>query len=85
MSPAAAAIEPTERYERRSLLVTSNLVFSHRDRIFQNLMTTAAAIGRLVHHSEILEFDVPIYRTRKGQARSTTPEAERPARKKEAR
>lgn len=54
-----------ERYERRSMLITSNLVFSEWDRIFKNPMTTAAAIDRLVHHSVILEFDVPSYRTRK--------------------
>ena len=57
-----------ERYERRSLLITSNLVFSQWDRIFQNPMTTAAAIDRLVHHAVILEFDVPSYRTRKPPA-----------------
>jgi DNA replication protein DnaC len=45
-----------ERYERRSLLITSNLVFSEWDRIFKNPMTTMAAIDRLVHHSSILEF-----------------------------
>lgn len=52
-----------ERYERRSLIITSNLVFSEWDQIFQNPMTTAAAIDRLVHHSVILEFDVPSYRS----------------------
>lgn len=52
-----------ERYERRSLIITSNLVFSQWDRIFQNPMTTAAAIDRLVHHSVILEFDVESYRS----------------------
>jgi DNA replication protein DnaC len=52
-----------ERYERRSMLITSNLVFSQWERIFRNPMTTAAAIDRLVHHSVILEFDVPSYRT----------------------
>jgi DNA replication protein DnaC len=45
-----------ERYERRSLVITSNLVFGEWDRIFKNPMTTAAAIDRLVHHSTILEF-----------------------------
>jgi DNA replication protein DnaC len=45
-----------ERYERRSLLITSNLTFGEWDRIFKNPMTTAAAIDRLVHHSAILEF-----------------------------
>lgn len=38
-------------------------MFSEWDRIFQNPMTTAAAIDRLVHHSVILEFDVSSYRT----------------------
>lgn len=52
-----------ERYERRSLLITSNLVFSQWDRIFKNPMATAAAIDRLVHHSTILEIDVPSFRT----------------------
>ncbi len=52
-----------ERYERRSLMITSNLVFSEWDQIFQNPMTTAAAVDRLVHHSVILEFDLPSYRT----------------------
>jgi DNA replication protein DnaC len=59
-----------ERYERRSMLITSNLVFSEWERIFKNPMTTAAAIDRLVHHSVILEFDVPSYRTEDAKKRS---------------
>lgn len=43
------------RYERRSVLITSNLLFSEWERIFKDPMTTAAAIDRLVHHSVILE------------------------------
>ena len=58
-----------ERYERRSMLITSNLVFSEWERIFKNPMTTAAAIDRLVHHSVILEFDVPSYRTEDAKKR----------------
>jgi DNA replication protein DnaC len=58
-----------ERYERHSVLITSNLVFSQWERIFKNPMTTAAAIDRLVHHSVILEFDVPSYRTEDAQRR----------------
>jgi DNA replication protein DnaC len=57
-----------ERYERRSILITSNLVFSGWDRIFKNPMTTAAAIDRLVHHSVILEFaEVESFRGQKDQ------------------
>lgn len=45
-----------ERYERRSVIITSNLVFSQWDQIFKDPMTTAAAIDRVVHHSIIVEF-----------------------------
>ncbi len=45
-----------ERYERRSLGITSNLVFSEWEKVFANPMATAAAIDRIVHHSVILEF-----------------------------
>lgn len=58
-----------ERYERRSLIITSNLVFSEWDQIFKNPMTTAAAIDRVVHHSTILEFDVDSYRTEQATQR----------------
>jgi DNA replication protein DnaC len=51
-----------ERYERGSVLVTSNLAFSHWEQIFKDPMTTAAAIDRLVHHSVIVELNVPSYR-----------------------
>lgn len=51
-----------ERYERGSVLLTSNLPFSKWEQIFKDPMTTAAAIDRLVHHSIILELNVPSYR-----------------------
>ena len=50
------------RYERRSVLLTSNLVFSDWERIFKDPMTTAAAIDRLVHHSVVLELNLTSYR-----------------------
>ena len=57
-----------ERYERRSVMITSNLVFSEWDRIFKDPMTTAAAIDRLVHHSIILEMTGPSIRIEAAQA-----------------
>jgi DNA replication protein DnaC len=51
-----------ERYERGSVLLTSNLPFSKWETIFKDPMTTAAAIDRLVHHSIILELNIPSYR-----------------------
>lgn len=52
-----------ERYERKSVLITSNLVFSQWDRIFKDPMTTAAAIDRLVHHATILELTGESFRS----------------------
>jgi DNA replication protein DnaC len=53
-----------ERYERRSVIITSNLVFSQWEQIFKDPMTTAAAIDRVVHHSIIVEFgkEIPSHR-----------------------
>jgi len=64
-----------ERYERRSVLITSNLVFSQWDRIFKDAMTTAAAIDRVVHHAQIVELTGRSKRADDAQARGTTPEA----------
>src|SRR5205814_3919358 len=52
-----------ERYERKSVMLTTNLVFSEWQRIFKDPMTTLAAIDRVVHHSVILDMmDVESYR-----------------------
>jgi DNA replication protein DnaC len=51
-----------ERYERGSVLLTSNQPFSQWEQIFKDPMTTAAAIDRLVHHSVIIELNLPSYR-----------------------
>ena len=60
-----------ERYERRSVLITSNLVFSQWDRIFKDPMTTACAIDRVVHHATILELTGPSYRNEAAKKRSS--------------
>ena len=60
----------SERYERKSVMITSNLVFSQWDRIFKDPMTTAAAIDRIVHHATILEMTGESYRTEVAQKRN---------------
>ena len=60
-----------DRYERGSVLITSNLPFSQWEGIFKDPMTTAAAIDRLVHHSLILELNLPSYRVEAAQGRRT--------------
>jgi DNA replication protein DnaC len=70
-----------ERYERGSVLLTSNLPFSQWTAIFKDPMTTAAAIDRLVHHSVIVELNVPSYRleTAKDAKKARLNDAEPPA------
>lgn len=51
-----------ERYERRSVVITSNLPFSKWDTIFKDPVTAMAAVDRLVHHSTILELNGESYR-----------------------
>lgn len=59
-----------DRYERGSVLITSNLPFSAWEQIFKDPMTTAAAIDRLVHHSIILELNLPSYRMDAAKSRA---------------
>lgn len=75
----------SERYERRSVLVTSNLVFSKWDQIFKDSMVTAAAIDRIIHHARIVELDVESYRAaaaherrRRRESRKAAASEERP-------
>lgn len=60
-----------ERYERGTVMLTSNLPFSKWETIFKDPVTTAAAIDRLVHHSVILELNLPSYRLE--EAKRTKP------------
>ena len=70
-----------ERYERGSVLMTSNLPFSQWESIFKDATMTAAAIDRLVHHSVIVELNIPSYRVEqarnrlRAEGREDTPEA----------
>ncbi|MDP6374546.1 MAG: IS21-like element helper ATPase IstB [Pseudomonadales bacterium] len=59
-----------ERYERKSVMITSNLVFSKWDQIFKDPMTTAAAVDRVVHHAVIMELNVESYRAEAAKRRA---------------
>jgi DNA replication protein DnaC len=63
-----------ERYERGSVLITSNLPFSKWEAIFKDPMTTASAIDRLVHHSVILELNIASYRMEQAKKKKTEEE-----------
>jgi DNA replication protein DnaC len=64
-----------ERYENRSVAITTNLVFSEWERIFKHPMTTMAALDRVVHHSVILDMmGLESYRARAAQHQQLTEE-----------
>ena len=58
-----------ECYETTSILLTSNLPFSKWEGIFKDTMMAAAVIDRLVHHSIILELNLPSYRLEKSKSK----------------
>ncbi|MCA9049412.1 MAG: ATP-binding protein [Planctomycetaceae bacterium] len=53
-----------DRYERRGLLITSNLGFSDWDQIFQGKRMTAVLLDRLTHHCDIFEMNGESFRFR---------------------
>jgi DNA replication protein DnaC len=67
-----------ERYERRSVVITTNLVFSEWDQIFKNPMTTMAALDRVIHHSVILDMmSLDSYRAKEATLHHLPPREER--------
>jgi DNA replication protein DnaC len=58
----------TRRYEKRSVVLTTNLPFSDWPTIFPNAGSAIALIDRLVHHAEILTIDGDSYRRRVAEA-----------------
>ncbi len=60
-----------EQYERRSLLITTNLAFSQWDQIFKDKQTTVAAVDRLIHHSYVIQFHGDSYRLKSSKKENT--------------
>jgi DNA replication protein DnaC len=69
-----------DRYERRSLLITSNLPFGEWGTIFQGERMTAALLDRLTHKCQIFELNGESYRFRESMktAGSTPPKSTKP-------
>jgi len=63
----------SRRYERRSLVLTTNLPFSEWPTIFPNAATATALIDRVVHHAEILTIEGTSYRRRVAETRRKSP------------
>jgi transposase len=68
----------SRRYERKSLVLTTNLPFSEWPTIFPNAATATALIDRVVHHAELLTIEGDSYRRRVAESARKTPKAPPP-------
>jgi DNA replication protein DnaC len=59
-------------YERKSLIITSNLEFSQWNTVFGDNRLTAALVDRLIHHSHIVIFSGESYRLTQSMQRQRT-------------
>lgn len=59
----------SDSYERRSLIITSNLEFSHWNTVFGDNRLTAAIVDRLIHHAHILVFTGESFRLKQSISR----------------
>ena len=62
----------SQRYERGSILVTSNLPFDEWTEIFGSERLTGALLDRLTHHVHILEMNAESYRLNQSRQRQKT-------------
>ncbi len=62
----------SRRYEKRSVVLTTNLTFSDWPTVFPNAACTTALIDRLVHHSEIITIEGKSYRAREAEEAKPT-------------
>jgi len=60
------------RYERHSLIITSNQDFEHWDKLFEDTIMTVAAIDRLVHHATIVQCEGESYRRQESLKKQAT-------------
>ncbi len=63
----------SQRYERASTLVTSNLPFEEWTEIFGSVRLTGALLDRLTHHVHILEMNGDSYRLKQSRRKRTSP------------
>ena len=60
----------SQRYERKSLLITTNLTYSEWDKVFINPVTTAAAVDRIIHKCETFNVGGDSWRAEEAKKRA---------------
>ncbi len=54
----------SQRYEKKSLIITTNIPFSKWGETFNDSIIATAILDRLLHHSHVFQIDGPSYRTK---------------------
>jgi DNA replication protein DnaC len=67
----------SRRYEKKSIVVTSNLAFTDWNTVFPNAACATALIERLIHHSDIITIEGESYRARESNAEASKRRAAR--------
>ena len=62
----------SQRYERKSIIITTNLTYSEWNKVFLNPITTAAAVDRIIHHCETFNIQGDSGRTEEAEKNKIT-------------
>jgi DNA replication protein DnaC len=65
------------RYEKKSLVLTTNLAFSEWPTIFPSATSATALIDRVIHHADVIKIEGDSYRRREAEAHGKTPKTKR--------
>ena len=63
----------SRRYERKSLVLTTNLAFKEWPPVFPNATCATALIDRIIHHADVIAIEGQSYRLREAEERKATP------------
>jgi DNA replication protein DnaC len=70
------------RYERKSIVLTTNLAFRDWPTIFPNATCATALIDRIVHHADVVDIEGQSYRLRQAESRAAAPKTTPPKKKR---
>jgi len=71
----------SRRYERKSLVLTTNLPFRQWPTIFPNATCATALIDRVIHHADVIALEGKSYRLRQAEDRAKKPPPQKPKNK----
>ncbi len=61
----------SRRYEKKSLVLTTNLAFNDWPSIFPSATCATALVDRVIHHADVIAIEGQSYRLREAEARTT--------------